>query len=165
MSLDSGPKPRPSPWELSVAPPPEQWDAWSELDPAAWPERRERHYALSRTICFNRESACGIVAYVDKETERITKFEGNPVHPALEDIGGRIRKAILEKRNEEVMYHVGRPGEDHFVLRMLQAWSVDGHDSHSNVCSASARLGYTLWIGADRPSPDYSEAAAGGSHA
>ncbi|NOT31595.1 MAG: hypothetical protein HOP15_14205 [Planctomycetes bacterium] len=49
-----------------------------------------------------------------------------------------VREAILEKRNEEVMYHVGRPGEDHFVLRMLQAWGVDGHNSHTNVCSASA---------------------------
>ena len=76
---------------------------------------------------------------------------------ALTDIGGRIRKAILEKRNEEIMYHVGRPGEDHFVLRMLQAWGVDGHNSHTNVCSASARLGYTLWMGADRPSPDDSQ--------
>jgi anaerobic selenocysteine-containing dehydrogenase len=55
------------------------------------------------------------------------------------------------------MYHVGRPGEDHFVLRMMQAWGVDGHNSHTNVCSASARLGYTLWMGADRPSPDYSQ--------
>jgi hypothetical protein len=39
------------------------------------------------------------------------------------------------------MYHVGRPGEDHFVLRMLQAWGVDGHNGHTNVCSASA-----LWL-------------------
>ena len=56
------------------------------------------------------------------------------------------------------MYHVGRPGEDHFVLRMLEAWGIDGHNSHTNVCSASARLGYTLWFGADRPSPDYANA-------
>ena len=203
MTLDSGPKPRSSPWELAVAPPPERWDDWIELDPAAWPERVEKHYALVPTICFNCESACGLVAYVDKETERITKFEGNPVHPgsrgrtcakgpatinqihdperilrplkrkgkrgsgefeevsweaALDDIGGRIRRAILEGRNEEVMYHVGRPGEDHFVLRMLQAWGVDGHNSHTNVCSASARLAHFLWTGADRPSPDHSNA-------
>jgi hypothetical protein len=37
------------------------------------------------------------------------------------------------------MYHVGRPGEDHFELRMLQAWGVDEHDSRTSVCSASAR--------------------------
>ena len=55
------------------------------------------------------------------------------------------------------MYQVGRPGEDHFVLRMPQSWGVDGHNSHTNVCSASARLGYSLGMGADRPSPDYSQ--------
>src|SRR6185503_19376013 len=27
--------------------------------------------------------------------------------------------------------------------------------SHTNVCSAAARLGYALWSGADRPSPDH----------
>ena len=81
MSLDSGPKNRSTPWELAVAPPPEQWDDWQELDPAAWPQRKKRSYALIPTICFNCESACGLVAYVDKEKGAITKFEGNPVHP------------------------------------------------------------------------------------
>jgi len=81
MSLDAGPKPRTSPWELAVAPSPERWDDWTELDPTAWPERVEKHYSLIPTICFNCESACGLVAYVDKSSERITKFEGNPVHP------------------------------------------------------------------------------------
>jgi len=76
---------------------------------------------------------------------------------ALADIGGRIRNALDEGRHDEVVYHVGRPGDDHFVNRMLQAWGVDGHNSHTNVCSASARLGYALWMGADRPSPDYSQ--------
>ena len=33
------------------------------------------------TICFNCESACGLLAFVDKSTGRIDKFEGNPVHP------------------------------------------------------------------------------------
>jgi len=193
---------RTSPWELSVAPPPEKWDDWVELDPSAWPEKKQKHYACIPTICFNCESACGLLAYVDKEEGRIEKFEGNPVHPgsrgrvcakgpatinqvhdeerilaplkrvgprgsgefeevswesALEDIGSRIRKAIQEDRRGEVVYHVGRPGEDHFVLRMLQAWGIDGHNSHTNVCSAGARLGFTLWFGADRPSPDYSQ--------
>jgi anaerobic selenocysteine-containing dehydrogenase len=202
MTLETGPHVRSSPWELAVAPSPEHWDDWTELDPAAWPERVKRHYQLVPTICFNCESACGLVAYVDKDSGKIAKFEGNPVHPgsrgrtcakgpatinqvndterilkplrrkgprgsgefveasweeALADIGGRIRKAIDEDRREDVMYHVGRPGEDHFVLRMLQAWGVDGHNSHTNVCSASARLGNALWMGADRPSPDYSQ--------
>ena len=193
---------RQSPWELEVGPPPESWDDWVELDSAAWPKRVEKHYTCIPTICFNCESGCGLLAFVDKETGEITKFEGNPVHPgsrgrtcakgpatinqirdtarilkplkrsgprgsgkfeevsweqALDDIGGRIRKAIQEDRKHEVMYHVGRPGEDHFVQRMLNAWGVDGFNSHTNVCSASARLGYMTWWGADRPSPDYSQ--------
>jgi len=194
--------PRKSPWELAVGPPPEKWDDWVELDGASWPERVEKHYRCVPTICFNCESACGLLAFVDKETGETKKFEGNPVHPgsrgrtcakgpatinqvqdterilrpmrrvgkrgdgrfeeatweeALADIGGRIRKAFDEERHDEVIYHVGRPGEDHFVPRMLTAWGIDGFNSHTNVCSANARLGYALWFGADRPSPDYSE--------
>ncbi len=199
----SGPYQRKSPWELAIGPPPEHWHDWVELDPKAWPERKETHFACVPTICFNCESACGLLAFVDKSDGQIKKFEGNPVHPgsrgrtcakgpatinqvqdeerittplkrvgprgsgqfeeatweeALVDIGGRIGKALREDRHEEIMYHVGRPGEDHFVLRMLAAWGIDGHNSHTNVCSASARLGFTLWFGADRPSPDYANA-------
>ncbi len=194
--------PRISPWELAVGPPPEQWDDWVELSASDWPERVERHYRCVPTICFNCESACGLLAFVDKETGRVRRFEGNPVHPgsrgricakgpatinqiedteriltplrrsgprgsgqfepatweqALDEIGGRVRRAIDEDRHDEVMYHVGRPGDDHFMPRMLTAWGLDGYNSHTNVCSASARTGYALWCGADRPSPDYSE--------
>ncbi|MEQ8766229.1 MAG: molybdopterin-dependent oxidoreductase [Planctomycetota bacterium] len=191
---------RTSPWELAVGPPPERWDDWVELDAKAWPIRKERHYRCVPTICFNCESACGLLGFVDKATGEVVKFEGNPVHPgsrgrtcakgpatinqvkdperilkplkrsgprgsgqfqevswqeALEDIGGRIRKAIDEDRHDEVMYHVGRPGDDHFIPRLLGAWGVDGHNSHTNVCSASTRLGFAAWCGSDRPSPDY----------
>ncbi|MGD8377800.1 MAG: molybdopterin-dependent oxidoreductase, partial [Acidobacteriota bacterium] len=193
---------RTSPWELAVGPPPERWDDWVELDATAWPRRVERHHRCVPTICFNCEAACGLLAFVDKETGTIRKFEGNPVHPgsrgrtcakgpatlnqvqdperiltplrrtgprgsgrfepvtweaALEDIGGRVGRAIREDRHDEVMYHVGRPGDDHFMPRLLAAWGLDGHNSHTNVCSASARLGYALWCGSDRPSPDYSQ--------
>ena len=41
----------------------------------------EKRYTLVPTICFNCESACGILAYVDKETLDVRKIEGNPVHP------------------------------------------------------------------------------------
>jgi anaerobic selenocysteine-containing dehydrogenase len=191
---------RRSPWELSVGPPPARWDDWVELDAGAWPEKRERHYRCIPTICFNCESACGLVAFVDKTTGETVKFEGNPVHPGsrgrtcakgpatinqvqdperilyplkrsgprgsgrferttwqevLTDVGGRIRRAVDESRHDEVMYHVGRPGDDHFMPRLLTAWGVDGHNTHTTVCSASARTGYALWSGADRPSPDF----------
>jgi anaerobic selenocysteine-containing dehydrogenase len=56
------------------------------------------------------------------------------------------------------MYHVGRPGHDGYIERVLQAWGVDGHNSHTNICSSSARVGYALWQGADRPSPDHANA-------
>ncbi len=77
---------------------------------------------------------------------------------ALDDIGSRIRGAIAEGRQNEVMYHVGRPGEDGFAERVLQCWGVDGHNSHTNVCSSNARVGYQSWMGHDRPSADFANA-------
>ena len=195
--------PGPSRIHLAAFPPKERWDDWVELDSRAWPERKERRYMLVPTTCFNCESACGLLAYVDKESLQVQKFEGNPEHPgsrgrncakgpatlnqvtdpdrilyplkragqrgegkwvrvswdeALNDIAARIRKAIVENRHNEVMYHVGRPGEDGFTERILAAWGVDGHNSHTNVCSSSARAGYQYWLGLDRPSPDHANA-------
>lgn len=180
-----------------------KWDDWVEYDPAAWPRKVARHYQLIPTICFNCESSCGLLAYIDKETGKVAKFEGNPVHtssrgrlcakgPAvinqiddpdrvlypmkrsgprgsgqwqrttwdevLATFAARIRKAIQEGRGEEVMYHVGRPGHDLIMERTLQAWGIDGHNSHTNICSTAARLGYALWHYADRPSPDHANA-------
>ncbi|HEV7377008.1 MAG TPA: molybdopterin-dependent oxidoreductase [Pyrinomonadaceae bacterium] len=195
--------PGPSRIHLAAFPPKERWDDWVELDSKAWPERKERRYMLVPTTCFNCESACGLLAYIDRESLQVQKFEGNPEHPgsrgrncakgpatlnqvtdpdrilyplkragrrgmgkwvrvswdeALNDIAGRIRKAIVEKRHNEIMYHVGRPGEDGFTERILAAWGVDGHNSHTNVCSSSARAGYQYWLGLDRPSPDHANA-------
>ncbi|MFN8823520.1 MAG: molybdopterin-dependent oxidoreductase, partial [Planctomycetota bacterium] len=81
------------------------------------------------------------------------KFERVSWDEVLQTLGARIKKAIVEGRKTEVMYHVGRPGHDGYVERVLQAWGVDGHNSHTNVCSAAARLGSPLWSGYDRPSP------------
>ena len=195
--------PGPSRTQLAAYPPKERWDDWVELDSRAWPQRVERHYVLVPTTCFNCESACGLLAYVDRETLEVKKFEGNPEHPgsrgrncakgpatlnqvtdpdrilfplkragkrgenrwqrvswdeALDDIAPRIRKAIAEKRNNEVMYHVGRPGEDGYTERVLAAWDVDGHNSHTNICSSGGRAGYQWWMGFDRPSPDHANA-------
>jgi len=195
--------PGPSRVHLAAFPPKERWDDWVELDSRAWPRREERRYALVPTTCFNCESACGLLAYVDKASMRVQKFEGNPEHPGsrgrncakgpatinqvtdpdrilyplkragkrgegrwvrvgwdevLDDLAGRIRKALQEGRNNEVMYHVGRPGEDGFTERVLAAWGVDGHNSHTNICSSSSRAGYQFWMGLDRPSPDHANA-------
>ena len=189
---------------LSAYPPVERWDDWQEFDPVAWPKKVPRRYELIPTICFNCEAACGLLAYVDKDTLKIQKFEGNPVHPgsrgrncakgpatlnqvqdperilypmrragprgggqwqrvtwdeALDDIAGRIRKALIEGRPNEIMYHLGRPGHELVYLqRVLHAWGIDGHNSHTNVCSSSARAGYAFWHGMDRPSPDHANA-------
>ena len=188
---------------LTNYPPVEKWADWVEYDPKAWPRKVPRRYALVPTVCFNCESACGLLAYVDKETLEIQKFEGNPLHPGsrgrncakgpatknqiydperilyplkrvgrrgegkwqrvtweevLDDIAAKMRQAILEDRHNEIMYHVGRPGHDGYAERVIQAWGVDGHNSHTNICSSSARLGYYLWGGFDRPSPDYANA-------
>ena len=194
----------PVPEGLASYPPVERWDDWEEYDAVAWPRKVKRRYRLIPTICFNCEAACGLLAYVDKTTGRIQKFEGNPVHPgsrgrncakgpatlnqiddperirypmrrtgkrgggqwervswdeALDDIAGRIRKALVEGRPQEVMYHLGRPGHELIYLqRVFHAWGIDGHNSHTNVCSASARAGYAFWMGMDRPSPDHANA-------
>ena len=187
---------------MSQYPPVEKWDDWVEWDPRAWPKKVPRRYMLIPTICFNCESACGLLAYVDKTTLEIKKFEGNPAHPgsrgrncakgpathnqvydperilyplkrvgprgdgkwqritwdeALDEISAKMR-ASREKRRDGIMYHVGRPGEDGYTNRCIQAWGVDGHNSHTNICSAGARAGYHFWGGFDRPSPDYAEA-------
>jgi anaerobic selenocysteine-containing dehydrogenase len=76
----------------------------------------------------------------------------------LAEIALRVRAALREGRRNEVMYHVGRPGHERAMERVLKAWGIDGHNSHTNVCSSSARLGYALWSGYDRPSPDYARA-------
>src|SRR3989454_7488409 len=195
--------PGPSRIHLAAFPPKERWDDWTELDSQAWPRRKERRYSLVPTTCFNCESACGLLAYIDKDTNQIQKFEGNPENPGsrgrncakgpatlnqitdpdrilyplkragkrgegkwervswdevLDEIAARIRKAIVEDRRNEIMYHVGRPGEDGFTERILAAWGVDGHNSHTNICSSGAREGYQLWMGLDRPSPDHANA-------
>lgn len=188
---------------LEGFPPPDQWDDWTEYDAAAHPRKVKKHFTIVPTTCFNCESACGLTAFIDKETGLVRKFEGNPYHPAsrgrncakgpatinqitdpdrilyplkrkgprgggdwervtwdevLNDIASRIRKAILEERHNEIAYHVGRPGHEGYMDRVLQSWGVDGHNSHTNVCSSGARLGYALWYGHDRPSPDYANA-------
>ena len=184
---------------LASFPPTEDWDDWVEVDPRSLPEGRERRYSIVPTVCFNCEAACGLLAYVDKQSLEVRRLEGHPLHPAsrgrncpkgpatlsqvtnpdrilhplkrvgergkghwrqvswdeaLDDIASRIRRAILEDRRNSVVYHVGRPGEDLYTERVLACWGVDGHNSHTNVCSAGARTGYAFWMGMDRPNPD-----------
>ncbi|MDY6819732.1 MAG: molybdopterin-dependent oxidoreductase [Halobacteriales archaeon] len=77
---------------------------------------------------------------------------------ALTDIAGEMRTAIQEDRGNEITYHVGRPGHEDYMDRVIDAWGVDGHNSHTNICSAGARTGYGLWHKYDRPSADFANA-------
>ncbi|TAH34382.1 MAG: formate dehydrogenase [Planctomycetota bacterium] len=86
------------------------------------------------------------------------RFERTTWDEVIATFAARIRKALQEDRRTEVMYHVGRPGADGYMDRVLQSWGIDGHNSHTNVCSSAARLGYALWSGSDRPSPDHANA-------
>jgi len=196
-------KPATTTAELAKSPPPELWDDWTEYDAAAWPSGEKKSYQIVPTTCFNCESACGLLGFIDKQTGEVRRFEGNPWHPgsrgrncakgpatinqiqdvdrilypmkrsgprgsgqwtrvswdeALDEIAGRISKALRERRNNEVVYHVGRPGHESYMERILQAWGVDGHNSHTNICSSGARFGYAIWHGYDRPSPDHANA-------
>ena len=62
--------------DLASCPPPERWHDWMEYDAKAWPRKVERHYEIIPTICFNCEAACGLLAYVDKESGRVKKLRG-----------------------------------------------------------------------------------------
>ncbi len=87
------------------------------------------------------------------------KWERVSWSEVLDDLAARIRKALQEDRRNEIIYHVGRPGHELlYNQRILHAWGIDGHNSHTNICSAGARTGYAFWQGYDRPSPDYANA-------
>jgi anaerobic selenocysteine-containing dehydrogenase len=86
------------------------------------------------------------------EWERISWDE------ALTTIADRIRKALKEERQNEIAYHVGRPGHEGYANRVIQSWGIDGHNSHTNICSSGARFGYNIWYGHNRPSPDHANA-------
>ena len=187
---------------ISQYPPSDVWNDWTEWDGKEWPKRVARNYSLVPTLCFNCEAGCGLLAYVDKDTYEVRKFEGNPVHPgsrgrncakgpathnqvydperilyplkrvgkrgegkwerisweqALSEVAEKMRES-KKRRPNGIVYHVGRPGEDGYTMRVVQAWGMDGHNSHTNICSSSSRAGYNFWIGQDRPSPDFANA-------
>lgn len=52
---------------------------------------------------------------------------------ALEDIAGEMRATIEDGRENEITYHVGRPGHEEYMDRVINAWGLDGHNSHTNI--------------------------------
>ena len=85
--------------------------------------------------------------------ERVTWDE------VLDDLAGRIRRALIEGRRNEIIYHVGRPGHELiYNQRILHAWGIDGHNSHTNVCSAGSAHRLRVLARRRPPSPDHANA-------
>src|SRR5204863_8630854 len=75
------------------------------------------------------------------------------------DHSGRRRTVLDDWWLMKVMYHRVRPWDELFYLqRVCHARGSDVHNSRINVCSSSARAGYSFWHGMDRPSPDHANA-------
>lgn len=193
-------------------PPFEKWGGWRELDGDDWKrggiaraEIKVHDYLLVPTICNNCEAACGLTAWVDKETLQVVKYMGNPLHSgslgrncakgyavqsqmydpdripfplkrapgskrgdgqwvrttwdeAMATIGGKMRETLQRGdafSKKSIMFHVGRPNESGFTPRVWASLGQDAHNSHTNVCSAGARLGSLLWANDDRSSSDW----------
>ena len=63
---------------LAAFPRREHWDDSVELSSRASPARDERRYMLVPTTCFNCESACGLLAYVDRDTGQVRSSRATP---------------------------------------------------------------------------------------
>ena len=98
---------------MSQYPPVEKWDDWVEWDGKQWPKKVARHYTLVPTVCFNCESACGLLAYVDRETLDIKKFEGNPKHPGSRGRNCAKGPATINQvyDPERILYPLERVGQ------------------------------------------------------
>src|SRR5215467_533397 len=99
--------------DLASCPPPERWHDWVEYDAKAWPRKVEKHYELIPTICFNCEAACGLLAYIDKETGSVKKLEGNPYHPGSRGRNCAKGPATINQIHdpERILYPLKRVGK------------------------------------------------------
>ena len=98
--------------EFRTHPHPSQWDDYVDFESTSWPKKDRRRYWIIPSICFNCESACGILAYVDKDTLDVRKIEGNPVHPGSR--GRTCAKGVVTPNQLEdpdrVLYPLKRAG-------------------------------------------------------
>jgi Molybdopterin oxidoreductase Fe4S4 domain len=113
-----------------------------EYDPRAWPRKAMRESMLVPTVCFNCESACGLLAYVDTDTFEIRKLEGHPGHPGSRGRNCAKGPATLNQITdpERLLYPMRRSGPrgcgqwervswdhvlDTFAERMHDAFAAD----------------------------------------
>jgi anaerobic selenocysteine-containing dehydrogenase len=87
-------------------PPVSDWDNHIEYDAKAHPRKVARSYSLVPTTCFNCESACGLLAYVDNDDLTVKKVEGNPAHPGSRGRNCAKGPATINQMNdpERILY-------------------------------------------------------------
>lgn len=99
--------------EFRTHPPVSDWDNYVDFESTSWPKKDRRNYWIIPSICFNCESACGILAYVDKDTLNVRKIEGNPVHPGSR--GRTCAKGVVTPNQLEdpdrILYPLKRVGK------------------------------------------------------
>ena len=117
--LMSGPRPRPSGAAVATdaarvlsAAREVGTTGWSYDAKARGPSASRRRYRLVPTTCFNCEAACGLVAYIDKESGEIRKVEGNPHHPGSRGKNCAKGPATLNQIHDpdRVLYPMKRVG-------------------------------------------------------
>ena len=92
---------------------------------------------LVPTTCFNCESACGLLAYIDKNTLEVRKFEGNPEHPGSRGRNCAKGPATLNQVTDpdRILHPLKRVGD-----RGEGKWERVGWDEAlDDVAGASAR--------------------------
>jgi len=94
-------------------PPVEDWDNHVEYDAKAHPRKVPRTFMLVPTTCFNCESACGLLAYVDTDDLAIKKLEGNPAHPGSRGRNCAKGPATINQLDdpERILFPLRRTGE------------------------------------------------------
>jgi anaerobic selenocysteine-containing dehydrogenase len=126
-------------------PTPDKWDNWTEYDSQAWPRKVKKTYQIVPTTCFNCESACGLTAFIDKETQQVKRFEGNPYHPGSRGRNCAKGPATINQITDpdRILYPMKRVGErgagkwervswdevlDTFATRIRKAIQEDRHN-------------------------------------
>ena len=94
-----GPRP------LYKYPKPEEWDNFVELDPQAWPVKKERRYSIVPTTCFNCESACGLLAYIDKGDDKSANSRETLIIQArVEEIAPKVQPPSIRSRTPNAFF-------------------------------------------------------------
>ncbi len=119
------------------------------------------------TVCFNCESACGLLAYVDKTTFEIKKFEGNPIHPGSRGRncakGPATHNQIYDP--ERILYplkRVGARGEGKWKrITWEEALEEIGEQDAGEPSCSAATASCTTWAGPARTATPIAASAPG----